>query len=113
MSRKEELQQANKKIKNSIDAQLNDLKQNVDKIGKGALIIGGGLLGAYVLTQTLTKSDKTKKSKRVKIAKRESSQPKDNLLMSTVKEQVFIFVLGLAAQKLTSFLNELDKDGKE
>ncbi|MFY0594157.1 hypothetical protein [Roseivirga sp.] len=113
MSRKEELQKANDKIKNSLETQLSDLKQNMDNVGKGALIIGGGLLGAYLLTNTLTKSDKKKKTKKVKRDKDASFNQKDNLLMSTVKEQAFVFLLGLAAERLTSFLNELEKDEKE
>lgn len=109
MSKREQLQKANKKLKNSLDTQISELKHNADKIGKGALIVGGGLLGAYLLSNALTKSEKTKKRKK---SKTDNKEPvvKDNLLMSTVKEQAIIFLLGLATERLTSFLKDLEKD---
>lgn len=113
MSKREQLQKANEKLKSSLDNQIDDLKNNVDKIGKGALIVGGGLVGAYLLSNVLTKSDKTKKRKKSNEEKNEHTSGKDNLLMSTLKEQAIIFLLGLATAKLASFLKDLDKDGEE
>lgn len=112
MSKREQLQKANDKLKSSLDNQIDELKNNVDKIGKGALIVGGGLLGAYLLSNALTKSDKTKKGKKSIVEKGEKKPWKDNLLMSTVKEQAIIFLLGLATERLASFLKDLDKDGE-
>ena len=113
MSKREQLQKANEKLKSSLDTQIDDLKNNVDKIGKGALIVGGGLLCAYLLSDVLTKSDKTKKRKRSNSEKKGRAPEKDNLLMSTMKEQAIIFLLGLATERLSSFLKSLDKDGEE
>lgn len=110
MSKREQLQKANDKLKGALDSQINDIKNNADKIGKGALIVGGGLLGAYLLTNALTESNKTKKKKKSNSENPEQVSTKENLLMSTVKEQAIIFLLGLAAERLTSFLKDMDKN---
>lgn len=110
MSKREQLQKANDKLKGALDSQINDIKNNADKIGKGALIVGGGLIGAYLLTNALTQSNKTKKKKKSNAENPEQVSVKQNLLMSTVKEQAIIFLLGLAAERLTSFLKDMDKD---
>lgn len=113
MSKREQLLKSSEKLKSSLDSQIDDLKNNADKIGKGALIVGGGLVGAYLLSNVLTKSDKTKKRKKSSKEKNEIDSGKDNLLMSTLKEQAMIFLLGLATEKLASFLKDLEKDGEE
>ncbi|OEK05920.1 hypothetical protein [Roseivirga misakiensis] len=112
VTKREKLQKANDKFKNALESQVEDLKHNFDKVGKTALIVGGGLLGAYLLSNAITGSDKKKKSKKEK-SKADSKLKSDNLLTSTLKEQAFVFLLGLAAERLTAFLNELDQDEKE
>ncbi len=106
MSKREELQSANEKFKNALESQVNELKHNFDKVGKNALIVGGGLLGAYLLSTVFTGSSKKDKPKKAKASKKEGSHFKDNLLSSTLKEQAIVFILGLAAQRLSTFLKE-------
>ncbi len=116
MSKKEELQKSNEAYKNSLEKQLDKFKGDVNNIGKTALWIGGGLFATYLVVDALTASGKKKKSKGK--SKKSAEEPvekpaKDNLLMSTVKEQALIFVLGLAAQQLAKFLSELDSEDSE
>lgn len=119
MSKKEELEKSNKAFKTALEDQLANMKGDVQKIGKSALWIGGGLLATYFVVDALTAKNKKKKSGKVKAEKQEKTEKpvkagSDNLLMSTVKEQAIIFLLGLAAQQLASFLSELDsKDAEE
>lgn len=117
MSRKEELEKQNSDFKGALQNQLSDLRGDVQKVGKSALLIGGSLLATYLLVDALTaKRKKKKKNKdRVKGEEEVAKKPvKDNLLLSTVKEQAVVFLLGLAAQQLANFLSELDsKDDKE
>lgn len=117
MSKREELENKNNALKGSLQDQLNNLKGDVQKVGKSALLIGGSLLATYLLVDALT--SKTKKKKKNKDKDRGEEEvvkkpAKDNLLLSTAKEQAVIFLLGLAAQQLATFLSELDsKDDEE
>ena len=116
MSKREELEKSSKAFKSSLENQVKRMKGDLETVGKSALLIGGGLLATYFVVDALTarkKKNKADKPKKVKAAKK----PKvgnDNLLVSTVKEQAIVFLLGLAAQQLSQFLSELDtEDAKE
>lgn len=113
-STREQLKSANDRFKDSLESQLGDLKNNVDKVGKNALIVGGGLLAAY-LVSTLFDSGGGKKSKKKKSKSKEKapSVGKESLLGATLKEQAIVFMLGLAAERLTNFLIELDEKDDE
>lgn len=116
MSKREELQSANENFKSALESQLEEIKHNFDKVGKNALIIGGGLLGAYLLSTAFTgsnKKPKKEKGKREKSSKKETIHFKDNLLTSTLKEQAIVFILGLAAERLATFLSEIETDENE
>ncbi|OEK03140.1 hypothetical protein BFP97_17145 [Roseivirga sp. 4D4] len=110
MSKREELENANDKFKNALESQLGELKNNFDKVGKSALIVGGGLLGAYLLSTVITGggNKKLKKGKKEKPKKVEMPAKGENLLASTLKEQAIVFLLGIAAERLASFLKEVD-----
>lgn len=116
MSKKEELQKQNSAFKGALQNQLNNLKGDVQNIGKSALLIGGSLVATYFLVDALTAKRKKKKKNKDKEAGLEEvvKKPvKDNLLLATAKEQAVIFLLGLAAQQLASFLSELDSKDEE
>lgn len=110
MSKREELENANDKFKTALESQLGELKNNFDKVGKTALVVGGGLLGAYLLSSAISGSEKRKlkRGKKDKPRKVDIPTKGENLLTSTLKEQAIIFLLGLAAERLASFLKEID-----
>lgn len=112
MSKREELQNANDNFKNALESQLDDIKHNFDKVGKNALIVGGGLVAAYLLSTAFTDQRKKKKVKKEKVEKGEVAHFKDNFLSTSLKEQAIVFLLGLATERLTSFLKETDKNDK-
>lgn len=117
MSRKEELQRKNSDLKESLQNQLNNLKSDFQNVGKSALVIGGSLVATYFLVDALTAKRKKKKKKAQvshELEERTGRKPnRDNLLLSTAKEQAVIFLLGLAAQQLAAFLSELDSKNEE
>ncbi len=117
MSRKEELEKQNSALKGALQDQLNNLRGDVQKVGKSALLIGGSLLATYLVVDALTAKRKKKKKNKsqARVEEKVVEKPvKDNWLLSTAKEQAVIFLLGLAAQQLANFLSELDsKDDKE
>lgn len=113
MSKREELQSANDNFKSALESQLDEVKHNFDKVGKSALIVGGGLTAAYLLSTAFISSEKKKKVKKDKAQKKqEGTHFKDNLLSATLKEQAIIFLLGLATERLSRFLKETDKNEK-
>ncbi len=120
MPKREELEKNNEAYKNALERQLDNFKGDVNKIGKSALWIGGGLFATYFLVDALTAKRKKKKAKarkEVVVVEEVAKAPvKENLLVSTVKEQAIIFALGFAAQQLAKFLGELDskeEDGEK
>lgn len=115
MSRREELEKSSKAFKSSLENQVKRMKGDLETVGKSALLIGGGLLATYFVVDALTAKKKKNKADKPKKAKaRKPKAADDNLLVSTVKEQAIIFLLGLAAQQLSQFLSELDtEDEKE
>ena len=108
MSTKEELQRTNDKFKNELEAQLNRTKHNFDKVGKTALIIGGGLLGVYLLSELLADSPSKDKAKKGVKNKERPINTVEKQLISTLKEQAIVFLLRWASQKLTDFLKDLN-----
>ena len=117
MSKREELEKNNEAYKNALEKQLDKLKGDVNNIGKSALWIGGGLFATYLVVDALTAKRKKKKAKnkakKAEVVEVVEKPAKDNLLMSTVKEQALIFLLGVAAQQLAKFLSELDSEQAE
>lgn len=111
MSKREKLEKRNQAYKNALACQLGKLKGDFNKIGKSALWIGGAFLATFFLADALTAKGKSKKPK----SKKAAAEPvkEDNMLMSAVKEQAIIFLLGLAAQRLSKFLSELKSEDEE
>ncbi len=122
-SKKEALKNSSKALKQSLEDQISDLKENFGDAGKNALWIGGGLITAYALTKLLTRSKKKKKAKKITIQPveveptvenpREKPEKTEGLLSSTVKEQLIIFLLGIATERLTKFLSELETEDEQ
>ncbi|KYG82181.1 hypothetical protein EV198_2801 [Roseivirga ehrenbergii] len=124
-SRKQELEQSNASYKELLEDQFDLIKNNFQDTGKKALWIGGALVLAYGLTKLITSSaseedEETEEgqvieiipepsvSKKVKLKKIVHHEPKEeSAVVSALKHQAIVFVLGLAAKKLGSFLNEL------
>ncbi|KOF02576.1 hypothetical protein AWW67_01095 [Roseivirga seohaensis] len=124
-SRKEELEQSNASYKELLEDQFELIKNNFQDTGKKALWIGGSLLLAYGLTRLITsgtseEGEETEEGQIIEIIPEPSSSKKmkvrklvqnehteESAVVSALKHQAIVFVLGLAAKKLGSFLNEL------
>ena len=117
-SRKEALIQSQNKIKDSLENQIADIQENFTEIGKKTLLIGGGLAAVYGLITLINGTGKKKKLKKAishgqvanQTVKTKKVRNKEPLLSSALKEQAIVFLLGVATQKLTKFMTELEKD---
>ncbi|MGW8122183.1 hypothetical protein ACV07N_05940 [Roseivirga echinicomitans] len=130
-TRKEQLEQSNAKYKELLEDQFESIKDDFQDVGKKALWIGGALFLAYGLTALITsgsgsdkeeieeaeiievvpKRVKNKKVKLKKIVEREHKE--ESAVVSAIKHQAIVFVLGLAAKKLGDFLNDLGEKEEE
>jgi cell division protein ZapA (FtsZ GTPase activity inhibitor) len=122
MSRKEALEQSYSDYKRKLESELEDIKSNVQSVGKKALIVGAGVLAVYGLVSLFSKdksedstdAEKSNKgSEKAQLSKRSKKKSNANYLGQVVKEQALVFILGLAAQKLGDFLRELEHNKKE
>ena len=106
------------------------IQKTFQDTGKKALWIGGGLLLAYGLTALITSGGKDEeeveggeiieivpepsKSKKVKLRKVvEHEHKEESAVVSALKHQAIVFVLGLAAKKLGDFLKDLGEKEEE
>tara|TARA_R110001592_G_scaffold291481_1_gene560861 strand:- start:347 stop:751 length:405 start_codon:yes stop_codon:yes gene_type:complete len=129
-SRKEQLEQSNAKYKELLEDQFESIKNNFQDTGKKALWVGGALLLAYGVTKLITGGEKdeevteegqiieiipepstNKKVKLRKVVEREHKE--ESAVVSALKHQAIVFVLGLAAKKLGDFLSELGEKEEE
>ena len=122
MSKKQALEQSNANYKMKLEAELEEIKSTAQNVGKKALMVGAGLLAIYGLVSLFSseKSEKPENDEKTKqdnntvqSNKRQSVKNNANYLGTVVKEQALIFILGLAAQKLGTFLKELEQNKKE
>ncbi|WP_323757586.1 hypothetical protein [Roseivirga sp.] len=124
-SRKEELEQSNANYKELLESQFESIKESFQDTGKKVLWIGGALFLAYGLTKLITSGGEkgeeeteegqiieiipepstNKKVKLRKLVEREHTD--ESAVVSALKHQAIVFVLGLAAKKLGDFLSEL------
>jgi len=115
MTERKKLEEANKAFKESIEKEIKDVKGDVNKVGRSALI-GGALALAVLGISTLVSSDEEKETGK-KPKKRKYKKPtkiaKDGVLLNTLKEEVILIGLSFAAQKLSEFIKELKEEKSE
>lgn len=116
-SNKKQLKATSQKLKDSIENQIGDFKNKVDKYGKASLWVGGGILAVYLLSKAFSddseelEEGEPKKKKKKRVEKLESAKP--NFLTDTLKQEAIVFGLGLAAGQLRSFLQNLNNNDPE
>lgn len=131
-AKKEALSRETEMYKQAIGEQVNALKQDAGKISKKVLIAGAGLAAAYFIGRSLLKKKNTKKlgsspkkSHLLLPAQSHSSQPEINFnsakaehepkspIGDLIKQQIAIFLIGIATQKLQDYLNGQRKNDHE
>ncbi|GEM_PF-5981209 len=116
MSERKKLEEANEAYKASIEKEINEVKSDVNKVGKNALI--GGLVGLSVLALTSVfsgekESKKSKKKRSKKNSSKHSKNGKNGVLLDTLKDEVLLIGLAFAAQKLSEFIKDVNKEKGE
>ena len=112
--RKLALKQDSEDFKLAVETDVEELKVEAKEKGTLVLVIGGSLLVVYGLFRVfsdLTGGD-AKKSKKSKYMPALRGKGNKNPLFQTVMNQIALFLLGIAKQKITVFLKEEQKNGK-
>jgi hypothetical protein len=101
-NKKKELFDKSDQLRSEMTNDLHKLKVDVGRIGKNFLIIGGSLYVAYKISKLFTRSSSSEeKVSHQLVETRESSA-----MATKIKEQIALFLLALAFNKLKEFLKE-------
>ncbi|HYF69159.1 MAG TPA: hypothetical protein VD884_13540 [Ohtaekwangia sp.] len=116
---KQDLLRKSAKHREKLQGEVKLITENTEKVITNALIIGGSLALSYLLMHQLTKgSDKRKhkvKHKKIKVVKAEAPEQVEveeedstpgvfSQIGAAVASQASVFLLNLAKEKLTEFL---------
>ncbi len=133
-AKKEALSRETEMYKHAIDEQLHTLKQNAGDMTKKALMVGAGLTVAYFVTRAFMRKKNGKKmlgsnvkSKAkfllpVKSDSYQTQQPFTSVqtgqeskshIADLIKQQIAIFLIGIATQKIQDYLNNSRKNDHE
>lgn len=105
-ARKEQLQQEAQEYKNKIDTQVITLKTEATKVGTATLVIGGVLLGTYLLFRWLSPADKKPKVKEIVYDENTNlpvavKEPKEeSWIISSIKGYIMSFLIAIAKDKI-------------
>jgi len=105
--RKARLEERSSLYREALNTDLQELKVDLRKWGKTFLIVAGSLYGVYKIVKLLRGSpadqeDVPPDSKLPVLV--QSKQ--ESVVVNKIKEQIALFLLGIAMQKIKSFINE-------
>lgn len=131
-AKKEALSRQSELYKQAIEEQVNDIKENAGQLSKKALIIGAGVVAGYFLLKVFIKAGNKKVHVPAKTTSYDNkgyiydsfanghSKPlmapavrTEPLIVSLIKQQIAIFLIGLAKQKIQEALNHFHKENNE
>lgn len=124
-ARKEALNRTSEIYKQAIDNQVVVIKENAGQVGKTVLLAGAGLAVAYLLIKVFTKSGNKSKhalpydysdiNQLIDQQSRNPSLPtrvnnQDSPLVNLIKQQIAIFLVGIAKQRLQEALQGFQQE---
>ena len=101
-NKKKELFDKSDQLRSEMTNDLDKLKVDVGRIGKNFLIIGGSLYVAYKISKLFTRSSSSEE----KVSHRLVETRESSAMATKIKEQIALFLLALAFNKLKEFLKE-------
>ncbi|MFL0161309.1 hypothetical protein [Aquirufa salirivi] len=103
-SKKEELIAQAETYEKELSEEVGEIKQQIKEKGSQALLIGGVLLGSYLLYSFLSGSEK-----KPKLETKEGG----SFLGGAIKSYAIALALSLAKDKLVEFLQQLEENNQE
>ena len=104
-------------LEGSIEDDLDKIKEYFQENGQNALVIGGTLLGTYLLLRLLTSSGSNDEH-RPTYSNQTTSQPvvhmvreeQDSAIVKQIKASISLFLISIAKQKLQEFIENYGKE---
>ena len=111
MTDRKKLEEANNAYKVSIEKEISEVKSDVNRAGKGAILGVAIALSVLALSALLSSEgefieEKPKKKKSKKKAKLNQS----GVLLDSLKEEALLIGLNFASQKLANFIKDLKEE---
>lgn len=104
-------------LEGSIEEDLDKIKDYFQENGQNALVIGGTLLGAYLLLRLLTSSGSDNEDL-PSYTHQPTAQPvvhmvreeQDSVIVKQIKASISLFLISIAKQKLQEFIENYGKE---
>lgn len=126
-AKKEALSRETEMYKHAIEEQVSVMKQNAGQVSKKLLVVGAGVAVAYFVGRAIIKrTGKKRKSTNLLLPAHnytDSTKPTNALVApaaryetsvaSLIKQQIAIFLIGIATQKLQQLLEGSGKENRE
>lgn len=113
------LETRSERFKTAAKGEVLQLKGNISKIGKSALIVGSGVLATYLLykmffgkkeVQTIVQPQSTVNPENTVVIQRVEEE---SGIVKRIKEQIALFLISIAKQKLQEYIDGLGKKTNE
>lgn len=107
------LENRSERFKSAAKGEVLQFKGNISKIGKTALIVGSGVLATYLLykmffgkkeVQTIVQPQSVVRPENTVVVQRVEE---DSNLVKRIKEQIALFLISIAKQKLQEYIEGL------
>ena len=103
-SKKEDLIAQAELYEKELSVEVGEIKQQIKEKGSQALLIGGVLLGSYLLYSLFSGSEKKSKSE---------AKEGGSFIGGAIKSYAIALALSLAKDKLVEFLQQLEENNQE
>jgi hypothetical protein len=90
-------------LKRALSANFDEIKSNSGELMKIGYIVGGVLVGSFILYKILRSSDDYEGATSDKMVV--VSSPQESTLIKMIKQSIATFLLSIAKQKLMEYLN--------
>jgi hypothetical protein len=112
--RKKVLSSKRRSLKKQLEEQIEGLKSGVNKWGKTVAITGGTMLVTYLVVRMLTSSRKVEQPHQNMAGEYPQQyavvpQKEESFILRAIKEEITLFLISFAKQKLMAFIEEMNK----
>ncbi|MDN4165727.1 hypothetical protein QWY31_09450 [Cytophagales bacterium LB-30] len=116
-ARKSTLKKSSEEYRKTLEGQFNSLKDNAEKWGKTVVIVGLSMFVVYKLVRALAGSDEAEE--RIILKSEGTPYPVPTYterrysIFDTIKEQIALFLIAIAREKLMKYLESLENESKD
>ncbi len=107
-NKRKELYQKSDQLRSEMTTDINKLRVDIGRLGKNFLIIGGSLYAAYKISKLFTGSNSSTEASHSNVMPSQQlvETKESSVMVSKIKEQITLFLLALAFNKLKEFIRD-------